>query len=405
MSTCTLSRRGAEAPASPIRSLAALARESQSRGRTVHYLNIGQPDIATPPEMVQAYRDFHDTVLAYAPSDGYADFREALATWYVKRSGMTRPIEADDIVITTGGSEALLFAMAAVTDPGDEILVCEPFYTNYAGYAHLLGIEVAPVTLHASDGYAVHPEHIAEAITGRTRAIVIPTPGNPTGTVLSAQDLQQITDLCARHDVFFISDEVYREFVYDAPPGTRAASLLDIPGADELGIVIDSVSKRFSACGARIGWIVTRNAQIREAALRFGQARLSPATVDQYAAKAALSVPESWFREVIDEYRARRDVLVAGLREIGLDAPSPEGAFYLALALPVDDADAFCRWLVSEFELDGETVCLAPLEGFYRTQGKGHNEVRIAYVLNQDKLKQCVKILEAGLEAWNNRTD
>jgi aspartate aminotransferase len=403
MSTCTLSRRGSEAPSSPIRALAGLARETADRGITVHALNIGQPDIATPPVMIQAYQDFHDEVLAYAPSDGFPELRTAIAAWYTTGGGLSRTIEADDITVTTGGSEALLFAMAAVTDPGDEILVCEPYYTNYAGYAHLLSVEVSPVTLSATDGFQVHPDKIAEAITGRTRALVLPTPGNPTGTVISADDLARIAAICVQHDIFFICDEVYREFVYDVPPGTRAASLLDQPVADEHAIVIDSVSKRYSACGARIGWLVTRNSEVSEAALRFGQARLSPATVDQYATLAALSVPDSWFHEVIAEYQARRNLLVEGLRGIGLEVTMPAGAFYLAIALPVDDADAFCHWLVGEFDLDGETVCLAPLSGFYRTEGLGKREVRMTYVLNQDKLRKCVAILDAGLKAWKAR--
>jgi len=403
MSTCTLSRRGSEAPASPIRALAGLARETANRGITVHALNIGQPDIATPPVMIQAYQDFHDEVLAYAPSDGFPELRAAIAAWYTTGGGLNRIIEADDITVTTGGSEALLFAMAAVTDPGDEILVCEPYYTNYAGYAHLLSVEVSPVTLSATDGFQVHPDKIAAAITGRTRALVLPTPGNPTGTVISADDLARIAAICVQHDIFFICDEVYREFVYDAPPGTRAASLLDQPVADEHAIVIDSVSKRYSACGARIGWLVTRNSEVSEAALRFGQARLSPATVDQYATLAALSVSDSWFHEVIAEYQARRNLLVEGLRGIGLEVTMPAGAFYLAIALPVDDADAFCHWLVGEFDLNGETVCLAPLSGFYRTEGLGKSEVRMTYVLNQNKLRQCVAILDAGLKAWKAR--
>jgi aspartate aminotransferase len=403
MSTCTLSRRGSEAPASPIRSLAGVAREAASRGITVHALNIGQPDIATPEAITQAYRDYHDTVLAYAPSDGFPELRQAIAEWYTSSGSISRPVEDDDIVITTGGSEALLFAIAAVTDPGDEILVCEPYYTNYAGYAHLLSVEVSPVTLSAADGFRVHPDKIAEAITGRTRALVLPTPGNPTGTVVSADDLARIAAICVQHDIFFICDEVYREFVYDVPPGTRAASLLDQPVADEHAIIIDSVSKRYSACGARMGWLVTRNAEVREAALRFGQARLSPATVDQYATLAALNVPEQWFHEVIAEYQARRNLLVEGLRSIGLDVTMPEGAFYLAIPLPVDDAEAFCTWLVGEFDLDGETVCLAPLSGFYRTEGLGKNEVRMTYVLKQEVLSRCVEILDAAIKAWKNR--
>jgi len=403
MSTCTLSRRGSEAPASPIRALAGIARDTADRGITVHGLNIGQPDIPTPPQMLQAYRDFHDEVLAYAPSDGFPDLREALAAWYTNGGGVNRPIEADDIVVTTGGSEALMFAIACVADPGDEILVCEPYYTNYSGFSHMLGVEVAPVTLSAEDGFKVHPDRIEAAITGKTRALVLPTPGNPTGTVLTADELARIAAICAERDIFFICDEVYREFVYDVPAGTRAASLLDQPVADEHAIIIDSVSKRYSACGARMGWLVTRNSEVREAALRFGQARLSPATVDQYATQAALTVPESWFKEVIAEYQARRNLLVKGLRNIGLDVTMPQGAFYLAIPLPVEDASEFCRWLVGEFDLDGETVCLAPLAGFYRTEGLGTREVRMTYVLNQDKLTRCVTILDAALKAWKAR--
>ena len=403
MSTCTLSRRGSEAPASPIRALAGIARDTADRGITVHGLNIGQPDIPTPPQMLQAYRDFHDEVLAYAPSDGFPDLREALAAWYTNGGGVNRPIEADDIVVTTGGSEALMFAIACVADPGDEILVCEPYYTNYSGFSHMLGVEVAPVTLSAEDGFKVHPDRIEAAITGKTRALVLPTPGNPTGTVLTADELARIAAICAERDIFFICDEVYRDFVYDMPAGTRAASLLDQPLADEYAIIIDSVSKRYSACGARMGWLVTRNAEVREAALRFGQARLSPATVDQYAVKAALSTPESWFREVNAEYQSRRNTLVEGLRGIGLDVPMPEGAFYLAIPLPIDDAEAFCHWLVGEFELDGETVCLAPLNGFYRTEGLGCNEVRMAYCVKKEVLRSCVRILDAALKAWKAR--
>jgi aspartate aminotransferase len=403
MSTCTLSRRGSEAPASPIRALEGLARDTAARGITVHALNIGQPDIATPPAMIKAYQNFNDTVLAYSPSDGFPELRESIASWYTSSGSLYRPVEADDIVVTTGGSEALLFAMAAVADPGDEILVCEPYYTNYAGYAHLLSVEVSPVTLSVEDGFRVHPDKIAEAITGKTRALVLPTPGNPTGAIISAEDLAAIAAICVEHDIFFICDEVYREFVYDVPAGTRAASLLDQPIADEYAIVIDSVSKRYSACGARMGWLVTRNAEVREAALRFAQARLSPATVDQYATQAALTVPESWFKDVIAEYQARRNLLVEGLRGIGLDVTMPQGAFYLAIPLPVDDANEFCRWLVGEFDLDGETVCLAPLAGFYRTEGLGRQEVRMTYVLNQDKLTRCVAILDAALKAWKAR--
>lgn len=401
MTTTTLSRRGLEAPSSPIRALAAAARKAQDSGKNVHYMNIGQPDIETPSGMLEAYRTYDEKVLAYAPSDGFPEYREALASKYYNRLiGDQPPITADDIVITVGGSEALLFAMASVTDPGDELLVCEPYYTNYHGYAHILGVETAPVTTHAKDDYNIDPARIEAAITGKTRGLVLPTPGNPTGVVLSHEDLATIAAICDRHGLFFICDEVYREFIYDAPLGTLAPSLLAVPGAEEQAIIIDSVSKRFSACGARIGCLLTRNREVRKAALHFGQARLSPATVDQYAAMAALDTPQEYFNQVVTEYKGRRDVLVSELKGIGIDVNPPKGAFYLAVPLPVEDADDFAHWLVNDFELNGETLCVAPLGGFYSTKGLGQNEVRMAYVLDQHVIKKCVAILEAGLKAY-----
>lgn len=403
MTATTLSKRGLEAPASPIRALASIARDAQATGKHVHFMNIGQPDIATPRGMIEAYQNYDEKVLAYAPSDGFQEYREGLASRYYNRViGDQPPITSEDIVITVGGSEALLFAMAAVTDPGDEVLVCEPYYTNYHGYAHLLGIDTSPVTTHAKDDYTIDPAKIEEAITGRTRALVLPTPGNPTGLVLSHEDLVKIAAICKKHGLFFICDEVYREFIYDAPLGTLAPSLLAVPGAHEQAIIIDSVSKRFSACGARIGCLVTRNREVRKAALHFGQARLSPATVDQYAGMAALDTPQEYFNDVVTEYKGRRDALVSGLQDIGIKVTSPKGAFYLAVPLPVDDADHFAKWLVSDFDVDGETLCVAPLGGFYSTAGMGKNEIRMAYVLDKEVIKRCVKILEAGLKAYQS---
>ena len=401
MKTTTLSRRGLEAPTSPIRALEATSRAASDSGKTVHFLNIGQPDIATPPAMIEAYRSFNETVLAYSPSDGMPAYRQALAeTYYSRVVGDLPPITEDEIMITVGGSEALLFAMAAVTDPGDEILVCEPYYTNYAGYSHLLGITTAAVTTHAREGYAIDPARVEAAITDRTRALVLPTPGNPTGVVVSFEELVELVEICRRHGLFFICDEVYREFVYDEPKGTLAPSLLAVPGAEELGIVIDSVSKRYSACGARLGCLVTRNPEVRKAALHYGQARLSPATVAQRAGMAALETPASYFTDVLSEYQARRDLLVKGLSAIGIHVPVPKGAFYIAVPLPVEDAEDFATWLVRDFDLDGETVCMAPLAGFYSTPGLGRNEVRLAYVLDQERLARCVKIIAAGLERY-----
>jgi len=399
--TITPSSRGFNAPTSPIRALEAASRAAVDAGKTVHFMNIGQPDIATPRGMIDAYRSYDEKVLSYSPSDGYPAYREALASnYYDKVVGSLPPITAEDIVVTVGGSEALLFAIAAVTDPGDDILVCEPYYTNYAGYTHLLGVTASPVTTHVRDGYQIDPAMIESAITDKTRALVLPTPGNPTGVVLSLGDLEKITEICLRHGIFFICDEVYREFVYDQPAGTLAPSMLAVPGAEDIAIVIDSVSKRYSACGARVGCLVTRNKDVRRAALHFAQARLSPATVDQLAGMAALSTPPEYFTDVIETYRERRDVLVAGLESIGIPVPAPQGAFYIAVPLPVDDAADFCSWLVSEFDLDGETLCMAPLAGFYSTEGLGRNEVRMAYVLDKQVISRCVEILEAGLAAY-----
>ncbi|HAW96890.1 MAG TPA: aspartate aminotransferase [Phycisphaerales bacterium] len=399
--TITPSSRGFNAPTSPIRALEAASRAAVDAGKTVHFMNIGQPDIATPRGMIDAYRSYDEKVLSYSPSDGYPAYREALASnYYDKVVGSLPPITAEDIVVTVGGSEALLFAIAAVTDPGDDILVCEPYYTNYAGYTHLLGVTASPVTTHVRDGYQIDPAMIESAITEKTRALVLPTPGNPTGVVLSLGDLEKITEICLRHGIFFICDEVYREFVYDQPAGTLAPSMLAVAGAEDIAIVIDSVSKRYSACGARVGCLVTRNKDVRRAALHFAQARLSPATVDQLAGLAALSTPPEYFTDVIETYRERRDVLVAGLESIGISVPAPQGAFYIAVPLPVDDAADFCSWLVSEFDLDGETLCMAPLGGFYSTEGLGRNEVRMAYVLDKQVISRCVEILEAGLAAY-----
>ena len=403
MTSPALSERGRLAPASPIRKLAPLAEAARERGVVVHQLNIGQPDIATHEGMIAAYRAFDDKVLAYAPSDGFRAYRDKLAVYYteVSAEGGGAPVSADDIVVTVGGSEALLFGLAATCDPGDEVLVCEPYYTNYRGFSHMLGVQVSPVTCHASEGFRIHPERVREAVTDRTRALVLPTPGNPTGVVLSRDELSALAAICRDRGLFFLCDEVYREFVYGGPDGARAPSALSLDDFDEHAVVIDSVSKRYSACGARVGALVTRNRELREAALRFGQARLSPATVDQHAAMAALDTPASYFADVVKEYRARRDTLVAGLHRIGVPCISPEGAFYLVAPLPVVDADAFARFLLEDFSLDGETVMVAPASGFYATDGLGKNEVRIAYVLDEERLERSVKILGAAIEAFN----
>ena len=418
MTTPTLSRRGATAPASPIRRLTPYADAAKARGIHVHHLNIGQPDLHTVSPMRAAYANFADEVIAYSPSEGYLYYREALAGYYNTLLHDTGggaidpvgPIIPSQILVTVGGSEALLFTIAAACDPGDEILVAEPYYTNYAGFAHMLGVKVTPVSTHASENFAIPIDRVRAAITPRTRAFIVPSPGNPTGMVLSADELRALGQVCVDADIFFVVDEVYREFVYPEPPVPSdmplppAPSVLAIPELAQHAVMIDSVSKRYSACGARVGCLVTRNREFYGACLKFAQARLSPPTVDQFAAAAALttSVPE--MRAMIDAYRARRDLIVAGLNRIpGVRCPNPTGAFYLVTDLPVADAEDFCIFMLRDFDHEGETVMMAPAEGFYATPGMGRNQVRLAYVLDPDKLTRCLIVLRAGLSAYAHR--
>jgi aspartate aminotransferase len=398
------SRRGLDAPASPIRRLMPHADAAKRRGVHVHHLNIGQPDIATPAQVILAYHGFRDPVLAYGPSEGTLRYRTALAGYYngIGAAAGGRPVEASDILVTTGGSEALLFAIASVCDPGDEILVAEPFYPNYKGFAHMLGVHVRAVTTRADAGFHLPAERLAAAIGPKTRALIVSSPGNPTGAVLSLADLGAIGHVCKERGVYFVSDEVYREFVYDGH--TAAPSVLQVPGLDDCAIVVDSVSKRYSACGARIGCLVTRNHALWQVALKFAQTRLSPPVVDQLAAEAALATPPEVLRGAIADYERRRDVLCAGLQGIaGVSVQKPAGAFYLIAGLPVDDAERFCIFLLDEFQLDGETVMLAPADGFYATAGLGKAEARAAYVLEVPKLERAVRILDRALAAYPGR--
>lgn len=402
-----LSQRGITAPASPIRRLAALADAARARGVHVHGLNIGQPDLPTVAPMLQAYRTFDEKTLAYSPSQGTAELRTAWAAAYAAQGlhGSLAPVQPDEVLITVGGSEALLFAIAALCDMGEAILVAEPYYTNYKGISHLLGVDVVPLTTSVEDGFAVDPARVEAALTSAVRAIVLPSPGNPTGAVLDRATLQALGELAVRRGVALVLDEVYREFVYrDELPGV-APSALSLPGCEQHVVVVDSVSKRFSACGARIGALVTRNRGLYDAALRFAQARLSPPTIDQHAAVAALTTPSEEMAAMIAAYRDRRDYLVAALAAIpGVVAPRPDGAFYLIADLPVDDADVFCRFLLDEFEEQGETVMMAPAEGFYATPGLGRSQVRLAYVLEIPALERAVRCLDAGLRAFAART-
>lgn len=391
-----LSERAALMPASPIRKLVPFADEARARGIHVHALNIGQPDVETPRAMIDAYRRFNAKVLAYGPSAGLTELREAIARYY-GRLGVA--IKQHEVHVTNGGSEALLMAFAVMCDPGEEILTFEPFYANYNGFATWLGAKVRPIASRAEDAFHLPPDEVIEAAIGpRTKAIVIGSPGNPTGVVYTRAELERLAALVVKHDLFLVSDEVYREFCYD---GARATSALELPGMGERVVVIDSVSKRFSACGARIGCTVSKSEALNSAILRLCFARLCPPTVDQYAAIAAYELPPSYFDPVVAEYTERRNVLVAGLRAIpGVETYVPEGAFYTVVALPIDDADRFCAWMLQSFSHHGETVMMAPASGFYATPGAGRREVRIAYVLEVPALERALAALAAGLAAY-----
>ena len=395
------SLRGQTAQASPIRRLSPYADAAKARGLNVLHLNIGQPDIPTPPQMLEAYRHFDDKVLAYGASEGSAPYRAALAEYF---NGLTTDPGAaavlpSQILVTVGGSEALQFAIAATCDIGDEVLVAEPFYPNYEGFAHILGVTTRAITTTADDGFALTAAHVRAAIGPKTRALIISSPGNPTGAVIPAAELRAIGEVCRDAGVFLISDEVYRDFVYDG--SGRAPSVLWQDGLDECAILIDSVSKRYSACGARVGCMVTRNAEVYGAALKFAQCRLSPPVVDQHAALAALATPQAETDRHIADYKRRRDALVAELTAIpGVKAETPAGAFYLIVELPVPDAEQFCIWLLESFQLNGETVMFAPGNGFYATPGLGKRQVRAAYVLEVAKLQRAAQVLAAALAQY-----
>jgi aspartate aminotransferase len=383
-------------PASPIRKLVPFAEAAKKAGKTVYHLNIGQPDIQTPDAALDAIHNFDDKVLEYSHSAGIESYRIKLSASY-KAQGI--PVEVEDILITTGGSEALIFAMLCTCNPGDEVIIPEPFYANYNSFAVTAGVRVVPVTSNIEDGFALPAmEQIEAKITPRTKGIVICNPGNPTGYLYSKAELEALAAIVKKHDLFLYADEVYREFCYD---GAQPHSVLNLPGLEEHVLMIDSVSKRYSMCGARIGALISKNKEVMAAALKFGQARLSPPTIDQIAAEAALSTPQSYFDEVVDEYVARRNITVDGLNAIpGVFCPKPKGAFYCVARFPVDDAEKFCQWLLESFSFEGQTVMMAPANGFYSTPGAGKNEARIAYVLNQDSLRKAVDCLRVALEEY-----
>lgn len=394
-----ISHKGHTMPDSPIRKLASFANGAKDRGTHVIHLNIGQPDIATPPQALEAIRGMNREVLEYSPSEGFASYRDGLSRYYATVGVAVTP---EEIMVTTGGSEALVFAFMSCLNPGDQVIIPEPFYANYNGFAAWAGIEIVPVTASIENGFALPPMAAFEAaITDRTKAILICNPGNPTGTKYADESLQAVADLVKQRDLFLFADEVYREFTYD---GNMSPSVLSLEGLEEHAIVIDSVSKRYSMCGARIGAMVTKNEEIRRAAMRFAMARLSPPTLAQVAAEAALETDASYFDAVRSEYRKRRDALVQGLNGIeNVVCPVPGGAFYAVAKLPIDDADTFCQWILESFEFEGSTVMMAPNSGFYATPGLGKQEVRMAYVLHLDEIQKAVQCIEAALQVYPGR--
>ncbi len=383
-------------PQSPIRKLVPFAENAKKKGVKVIHLNIGQPDIKTPQIALDAVKNNTLTVLEYSRTEGSETFREKVADYYAKHHILVR---ASDIIVTTGGSEALSFAMGTIADTDDEIIIPEPFYANYNGFAIANGVKVVPVISKLEDNFALPPiAEFEKLITPRTKAILICNPGNPTGYLYSKEEIQQLAAIVKKHDLFLIADEVYREFTYD---NKEHYSILQEEGLDDYAIIIDSVSKRYSMCGARVGFMVCKNKEVIATALKFGQARLSPPTYAQIAAEAALDTPQSYFDDVKTEYLQRRDLLVAELEKIeGIKVAKPQGAFYCIVELPISDADDFAQWLLEDFRVNNETVMVAPAGGFYATPGLGKNQIRIAYVLDQDSLKRAVAILGEALKSY-----
>ena len=384
-------------PASPIRKLAPFAAQAKARGIKVYHLNIGQPDLPTPQEGLDALKRVDRTVLEYSPSQGIQSYLDKLVGYYAKYN---IPLTPDNIIVTCGGSEALQFAFLACFNPGDELIVPEPVYANYMGFAKEMGVIVRTITTHIENGFALPPvEEFEKLINARTRAIMICNPNNPTGTLYSRHEMEQIRDLVKKYDLYLISDEVYREYVYSDEPYTSA---MHLEGLEQNVVLIDSVSKRYSECGIRIGAFITRNMELRNAVLKFGQARLSPPLIGQLVAEASLDAPQQYHQDVYNEYIERRNCLVEGLNRIpGVFSPMPMGAFYTVVQLPVDDCDDFCRWCLEEFNYEGETVMMAPATGFYATPGLGKNLVRMAYVLKKADLERALVVLEHALAAYN----
>ncbi len=394
----SISKKGKLMPESPIRKLVPYADIAQKKGRKIYHLNIGQPDIKTPKVALDAVKNNSIEVLSYSHSAGFESYRNKLATYY---QNINPTIDSSNIIVTTGGSEALLFAMGSVADTDDEIIIPEPFYANYNGFAIASGVKVVPVISSIDTNFALPPvSEFEKLISPKTKAILICNPGNPTGYMYSKEEIDQLAALVLKHDLFLIADEVYREFAYD---GLQHHSILAVAGIEENAIVIDSVSKRYSMCGARIGCIVSKNKEVMATALKYAQARLSPPTFAQIASEAALETPASYFVEVNEEYKGRRDLLISELQKIpNVKVANPGGAFYCIAELPIKNADDFARWLLEEFHSDNETVMVAPAAGFYSTPNLGLNQVRIAYVLKKEDLLRSVAILKEALQVYKD---
>jgi aspartate aminotransferase len=393
-----ISTRGKMMPPSPIRKLKPYDDRARSAGRTVYHLNIGQPDIETPKEMLDVLKDIGTKIIGYGPSQGIPEYQDALIKYY-NRHGIA--LERDNIIVTTGGSEAIIMALTVCLNPGEEVLIPEPFYTNYNGFAIATGVNVVPVTTRLENDWEIPPvEEIEKYVTEKTRAIMICNPNNPTGKVYSRDELKKIVDLAMKRDLFILADEVYREFIFN---GEKHVSFLSFEEAKDRVIMMDSISKRFSSCGARIGAFISYNCDIMKAALAYGQARLCPPTIDQLMAVKSVDLDDSYYSQVVGEYKNRRDVVLKALEQMeGVEYRVPNGAFYIVIKLPVKNAEDFIIWLLTDFHVDNETVMLAPAEGFYSTPGLGRNEARIAFVLNQEKTEKAMNILKKGLEKYRS---
>ncbi len=392
----SISQKGLAMPESPIRKLVPYAENAKKRGAKVIHLNIGQPDIKTPAVALEAVKNNSIDVLAYSRTEGSETYREKLTAYYAKNDIY---VSASDIIVTTGGSEALAFVMGSIADTDDEIIIPEPFYANYNGFATASGVKVVPVVSGIETNFALPPiEEFEKLVTPKTKAILICNPGNPTGYLYSKEEIKKLAVISKKHDLFLIADEVYREFTYD---GAEHYSILQEEGLEEYAIIVDSVSKRYSMCGARIGCLVSKNKSVIQTAMKFAQARLSPPTYAQIAAEAALETPQSYFDDVKEEYVARRNLLIEELKKIdGVKVATPKGAFYCIVELPISDADDFAQWLLEDFRVNNETVMVAPAAGFYATKGLGKNQIRIAYVLDKERLKRAVNILKEALNSY-----